>query len=107
MLLVRMCLCLVGTHEFMFSCMNMSVFYWYVCVFVGLVRTSLCLILRICLCSVVCTCKSLRVSVCISGVGMYEPMFSCKNISVLREVFVGTCVSLFSWYICVYVLCYE
>ena len=37
-LLVRMCLCLVGTHEFMFSCMNMSVFYWYVCVIVGLVQ---------------------------------------------------------------------
>ena len=29
--LVRMCLCLVGTHESMFSCMNLSVFYW--CVF--------------------------------------------------------------------------
>ena len=37
-LLVHMCLCLVGTHEFMFSCMNMSVFYWYVCVIVGLVQ---------------------------------------------------------------------
>ena len=34
---------------------------------------------------------------CISGVGTYMPMFSCKNISVLREVFVGTCVSLFNW----------
>ena len=30
-LLVRMCLCLVGTHKSMFSCMNLSVFYW--CVF--------------------------------------------------------------------------
>ena len=37
-LLVHMCLCLVGTHEFMFTCMNISVFYWYVCVFVGLVH---------------------------------------------------------------------
>ena len=44
---------------------------------------------------------------CISGVGTYKPMFSCKNISVLCEVFVGTCVSLFGWNICVYVLCYE
>ena len=34
---------------------------------------------------------------CISGVGTYMPMFSCKNISVLCEVFVGTCVSLFNW----------
>ena len=37
-LLVHMCLCLIGTHKFMFSCMNMSVFYWYVCVIVGLVQ---------------------------------------------------------------------
>ena len=29
-LLVRMCLCLVGTHKSMFSCMNLSVFYWCV-----------------------------------------------------------------------------
>ena len=67
--LVRAGVCLVGTHEFMLSCMDMSVLYWYVRVFVGLVRMSLCLILRICLCSVVCTCKSWRVRVCISGVG--------------------------------------
>ena len=38
-MLVRMCLCLVGTHESMFlSCMNMPVFYWCVCVIVGLVQ---------------------------------------------------------------------
>ena len=36
-LLVRLCLYLVGTHESMFSCMNMSVSGCYLCVFVGLV----------------------------------------------------------------------
>ena len=64
-------MCLVGTHESMFSCMNMSVFYWYVCVFVGLVQMSLCLVLKICLCSVVSSTKK------------YE----------------GTCVYLWCWYI--------
>ena len=91
-LLVRMCLCLVGTHESMFSCMNMSVFYWCVCVFVGLVQTSLCLVLRTYLCSVVSTFKCLRVRVCTFGVGTYESMFSCKNMFVLYE---RMC-----WYVC-------
>ena len=27
-LLVRVCLCLVGTHKSMFSCIDLSVFYW-------------------------------------------------------------------------------
>ena len=29
--------------------------------------------------------KGLRARVCICGVGTYEPMFSCKNMSVLPE----------------------
>ena len=76
----------------MFSCINKSVFYWCVCVFVGLVQTSLCLVLRICLCSVVSTYKSLRVRVCTCGVGTYESMFCCKNMFVLYE---RMC-----WYVC-------
>ena len=63
------------------------------CVFVGLVHTNLCLVLRICLCSVAGTCKSLRVPVCICCVGTYESMFSCKNMSLFYE---RVC-----WYVCV------
>ena len=76
------------------------------CVVVGLVHMNLCLVLRICLCSVVGTCKSLRLPVCICRVGTYESMFSCKNMSLFYErVCFGryVCVSLFGWYICVYV----
>ena len=70
------------------------------CVFVGLVHKSLRVVLRICLCSVVSTCKRLRVRVCICCVGSYLSMFSRKNMSVLCErIFVGTCVSLFGFYI--------
>ena len=68
--------------------------------FIGLVHKSVYVVLRICLYSVVCTCKSLRVRVCICCVGTYLSMFSCKNMSVFCErIFVGTCVSLFGWYI--------
>ena len=63
------------------------------CVFVGLVHMNLCLVLRICLCSVVGTCKSLRLPVCICRVGTYESMFSCKNVSLFYE---RVC-----WYVCV------
>ena len=63
------------------------------CVFVGLVHMNLCLVLRICLCSVVGTCKSLRLPVCICRVGTYESMFSCKNMSLFYE---RVC-----WYVCV------
>ena len=63
------------------------------CVFVGFVHMNLCLVLRICLCSVVGTCKSLRLPVCICRVGTYESMFSCKNMSLLYE---RVC-----WYMCV------
>ena len=72
------------------------------CVFVGLVHKSLCVVLTISLRSVVSTCKSLRirVCVCVCCVGTYLSMFSCKNMSVFCErIFVGTCVSLFGWYI--------
>ena len=69
--LVCVCLCLVGTYESMFSSMNMSVWFvhvkvWvYKCVFVVLVHTSLCLVVRICvyeLCWHVraCPCRLLR-----------------------------------------------
>ena len=83
-LLVRICLCLVGTHESMFSCNNMSVFYWCMCVFFGFVQASLCLVLRKCLCSVVSTDKSLRARVCTCGVvSIYKLMFRfrCKNMT--------------------------
>ena len=63
------------------------------CVFVGLVHMNLCLVLRICLCSVVGTCRSLRLPVCICRVGTYESMFSCKNMSLFYE---RVC-----WYVCV------
>ena len=63
------------------------------CVFVGLVHMNLSLVLRICLCSVVGTCKSLRLPVCICRVGTYESMFSCKNMSLFYE---RVC-----WYVCV------
>ena len=63
------------------------------CVVVGLVHMNLCLVLRICLCSVVGTCKSLRLPVCICRAGTYESMFSCKNVSLFYE---RVC-----WYVCV------
>ena len=63
------------------------------CVFVGLVHMNLCLVLKICLCSVVGTCKRLRLPVCICRVGTYESMFSCKNMSLFYE---RVC-----WYVCV------
>ena len=70
------------------------------CVFDGLVHKSLCVGLRICLCSVVCICKNLRVRVYICCVGTYLSMFSFKNMYVFCErIIVGTCVSLFGWYI--------
>ena len=69
---------------------------WYMCLFIGLVHKSVYVVLRICLYSVVCTCKSLRVRVCICCVGIYMSMFSCKNMYVFCErIIVGTCVSLF------------
>ena len=73
------------------------------CVFVGLVHMNLCLVLRICLCSVVGTCKRLRLPVCICRVGTYESMFVVRTCLCSMKGFVGMCVSLFGWYICVYV----
>ena len=40
----------------------------------------------------VSTCKSLRVQVCICGVGKYESMFRRKNMSVLCKIIY--------WYVC-------
>ena len=119
-LLVHMCLCLVGTYEPMFSCMNMSVF-WLIGVYICWVGTyELYLVLRTCLCSVVSTCKSLRIRVCICCVGTYEPMFSCKNISAFSQrIFWYVCVSVwlvhmslclvvwrglcYDWYMCLFI----
>ena len=56
----------------------------------------------------VSTCKSLRVRVCICGVGTYKLMFSCKNVPVFCERicwYMNVSVQLV--HICVYVYLYE
>ena len=82
-LLVRMCLCLAGTHESMFSCMNtclrsfgmcVLLLGWYKRCYVSLEeyvciwsRSIKVMLLRMCLCLVV----------------SYESMFSRMNVCVL------------------------